>query len=131
MRKNGYLVFDIFMFQEDSRLERMRAGSMREIRMMRLVLYIATAAAMAAAAADFESHAPASALGNLGLLFIMGRLFILTPLVIARTKKGSNQWLEAEYDNIQANFSWADLLGKAGWVLLMVSVFIQIMTGAA
>ena len=119
------------MFQEDSRLERMRAGSMREIRLMRLVLYIATAAAMAAAAADFESHAPASALGNLGLLFIMGRLFILTPLVIARTKKGSNQWLEAEYDNIQTNFSWADLLGKAGWVLLMFSVFVQIMTGAA
>ena len=119
------------MFQEDPRLERMRTGCMREIRIMRMVLYVATAAAMAAAAADFDSNAPASALGNLGLLFIMGRLFVLTPLVIARTKRGSDQWLEAEYDNIEKNFSWADLLGKTGWVLLMVSVFVQVATGAA
>lgn len=119
------------MSQDNPQLERMRSASMREIRTMRMVLYFATAAAMAAAAADFDTNAPASALGNLGLLLIMGRLFILTPIVIARTKKGSNQWLQAEYDNIETNYPWADMVGKAGWALLMISVFVQIVTGAA
>lgn len=98
---------------------------------MQTVLYVATAAAVAAAAADFEANAPASALGNLGLLLIMARLFVLTPVVVARSKKGSQQWLDAEYENIETRYPWADMLGKAGWVLLMLSVFMQIATGAA
>lgn len=109
----------------------MRQGSESMIRLMRTTLYVATAAAAAAAAADFEAQAPASAAGNLGLLLIMVRLFVLTPAVVARARSGDSNWMRAEFSWAQQTYPWANPVGRAGWVLLFVSVLLQVATGAA
>ncbi len=115
----------------DPKLERMRAGKVREINVMRWVLYVATAAAAAASMADLQGNAPASALGNFGLLLIMARLYVLAPVVIARTQAESDKWQQTEYEHVEKNYPWADMLGKAGWVLLMLSVLLQVVAGMA
>lgn len=130
LTKNKQTLF-IVQVKINSNLEKMRAGARREIDMMRLVLYVATAAAMAATAADYVANAMISALGNLGLLLIMVRLYVLTPVVIARTKDAENRWLEAEYRNVEENYPWANMTGKAGWAMLFLSVILQVTTGMA
>lgn len=119
------------MFHEDARLEKMRGEAMGTIRLMRIILYLATAAAFAAAAADFAGKAVASAVGNIGLLLIMARLFIMTPVTVARARKGEKRWIEAEYEHIAEHYPWADGMGRVGWIVLGVSVLMQIFLGAA
>ena len=107
----------------------MRGEATGTIRLMRTILYLATAAAFAAAAADFAGAAVASAAGNVGLLLIMARLFIMTPVAVARARKGEQRWIDAEYDHIAEHYPWADAVGRAGWIVLGASVLMQIFLG--
>lgn len=109
----------------------LRGSANKTIRTMRLILYVATAAACAAAASDFVDNATASALGNVGLLLIMARLFIITPLAVARARNATRQWIHAESRHIARHYPWADMMGRAGWVMLGASVLMQMLLGVA
>ena len=115
--------------QQHKCLQRMRGRSSVTIARGRLVLYIATAVAFAASAADFAGNAAASALGNLGLLLIMVRLYILMPVAVCRAYKGEKRWLNAEYDYIREFYPWTDGVGRFGRMLLVASVLLQIFLG--
>lgn len=75
--------------------------------------------------------AVASALGNFGILLILYRLYVLSPLLVARSSVGDDRWVEAEAQWIEGRYPWLDMLGKAGWGLLAVAVLLQMFAGMA
>ena len=64
--------------------------------MLRLFFYVATAGSFAAGASDMVDNAVASALGNFGILLILYRLYVLSPLLVARSSAGNDQWVDGE-----------------------------------
>lgn len=98
---------------------------------MRTLMYAGTAAFFAAAASDFVSHAMASALGNIGLLLILVRLYFLSPLIVAKAKKGDERWIEAEADAVYERYPWAEQAGRVGWWILLAAVVLQLFGGMA
>jgi hypothetical protein len=115
---------------DEKTIERLRAeGGARPIRSACAMLFVATAAAAAAAASDFVSGAQASALGNVGLLLIMLRVYWNVPRSVAASRSGNKRWLQAELDYLQERYPWADAVGKAGWVILVGAVALQLFFG--
>ncbi len=115
---------------DEKALERLRAqGGAKEIRTASGGLFVATAAAAAAAANDFMQGAQASALGNVGLLLIMLRVYWNVPRMVASARGENKIWLQAETDYLQEHYPWADSVGKAGWVVLVGAVLLQLVFG--
>lgn len=108
-------------------LQRMRTPGLKEIRGIRQALFFATAGAAAATASDVVDNVMASALGNFGLLLIMIRFWFIAPQAVAMAKKGDPRWVKAEADFYFTNFPWAELVGRAGWILLFFAVLMQLM----
>ncbi len=115
----------------EQRLKQHRQPYMKEIRFVRSLMYIATATFFAAAASDFASQASASALGNLGLVLILARLYFLSAFIVAKAKNGDPKWQDAEVDFVAERYPWAHQLGRVGWWLLMAAVVLQIFLGYA
>ena len=111
----------------EQQLQQFRKPYMKEIRFVQTLMYVGTAAFFAAAASDFVSQAPASALGNLGLVLILVRLYVLSGLIVAKAKNGDVRWIEAEVDYAEQRYPWADQTGRAGWWILLVAVVLQLM----
>lgn len=107
-------------------LERLRAPLAREIRLITNVLYVATAACMAVAANDLANHDIQSAIGNIGLLLVLLRIYLTAPKCMAMARHGSRRWIKAEEDFLHEHFPWCDAMGKAGWICLFVSVALQL-----
>ena len=93
--------------------------------------YVATAGSFAAGASDMVDNAVASALGNFGILLILYRLYVLGPLLVARSSLGNDRWVDAEAQWVEDNYPWLDTVGKAGWGLLVVGVVLQMFLGIA
>ena len=108
------------------KLDHLRDPGRKEIGLGQWSLYLATAASLAAAANDLAMDLLSSALGNFGLLLIMGRLYFFVPYAVAKAKGGSKEWIRAEKQNLDENFPWADKMGKLGWGVLIVGVVMQI-----
>ena len=100
-------------------LQRMRTPGLKEIRGIRQALFFA--------ASDVVDNVMASALGNFGLLLIMIRFWFIAPQAVAMAKKGDPRWVKAEADFYFTNFPWAELVGRAGWILLFFAVLMQLM----
>lgn len=114
---------------DEKTIEKLRAQSAQQIRMASWGLFVATAAAAAAAANDFVQGAQASALGNIGLLLIMLRVYWNVPRTVAAAKKTDKRWPQAEIEYLEERYPWADSVGKAGWVLLVGAVVLQLFLG--
>lgn len=112
---------------DPQQLQRMRTPGIKEITGIRQALFFATAGAAAATASDVVDNLMASALGNFGLLLIMVRFWFIAPQAVAMAKKGDPRWIEAESNYYFANFPWAEMVGRAGWILLCVGVVLQMM----
>ena len=117
-----------FMMINENRLNQMRAGAAREIRIALLTLFIATAICAAVAACDFENKDYAGFLGNVGLLAILVRMYLTMPRIIAIAKRGRPDWVKAETEYLLERFPYYDVLGKIGWFALFASVFMQLNT---
>ncbi len=115
----------------EQQLKHYRQPYQKEIRFVRILMYVGTAAFFAAAASDLASNASASAIGNFGLVLILLRLYLLSPLIVARAKRGDQKWVQAEADALFERYPWADQLGRAGWWLLIVAVVLQLFLGIA
>lgn len=119
------------MKQLPQELKKYRLPRQRHISMLRIFFYVATAGAFAAGASDVVDNAMASALGNVGILLILYRLYVLSPLLVARSSVGDDRWMEAEARWVEETYPWLDMLGKAGWGLLVVAVVLQMFMGMA
>lgn len=119
------------MKQLPQELKKYRLDRQRHISTLRIFFYVATAGAFAAGASDMVDDAVASALGNFGILLILYRLYVLSPLLVARSSVGDDRWVEAEAQWIEGSYPWLDMLGKAGWGLLAVAVLLQMFAGMA
>ena len=67
--------------------------------------------------------------GNFGILLILYRLYVLSPLLVARSSAGNDQWVDGEAQWVEDNYPWLDTVGKAGWGLLVVGVVLQMFLG--
>lgn len=110
-------------------LKKYRLGRQKHISMLRLFFYVATAGSFAAGASDLVDNAAASALGNIGILLILYRLYVLSPLLVARSSAGDEGWAQKELQWVEENYPWVDTLGRAGWGLLAVGVILQMFLG--
>ena len=119
------------MKQLPQELRKNRLNCQRQIGMLRLFFYVATAGSVAAGASDMVDNAVASALGNFGILLILYRLYVLSPLLVARSSAGKDQWVDGEAQWVEDNYPWLDTVGKAGWGLLVVGVVLQMFLGIA
>lgn len=119
------------MKQLPQEIRKNRLNYQRQIGMLRLFFYVATAGSFAAGASDMVDNAVASALGNFGILLILYRLYVLGPLLVARSSLGNDQWVDAEAQWVEDNYPWLDTVGKAGWGLLVVGVVLQMFLGIA
>ncbi len=119
------------MKQLPQELKQNRLNCQRHIGMLRLFFYVATAASLAAGASDIVDNALASALGNIGILFILGRLYLLSPLLVSRSSAGNERWAEAELQWVEQNYPWLDSFGRGGWGLLIAGVLLQMFGGMA
>lgn len=113
------------MKQLPQEIRKNRLNCQRQIGMLRLFFYVATAGSFAAGASDMVDNAIASALGNFGILLILYRLYVLGPLLVARSSLGNDRWVDAEAQWVEDNYPWLDTVGKAGWGLLVVGVVLQ------
>lgn len=114
---------------DEKTIEKLRAQNAQQIRTASWGLFVATAAAAAAAANDLVQGAQASALGNIGLLLIMLRVYWNVPRAVAAAKKTDKRWLQAEIEYLEERYPWADTVGKAGWVILVGAVALQLFVG--
>lgn len=119
------------MKQLPQEIRKNRLNCQRQIGMLRLFFYVAAAGSFAAGASDMVDNAVASALGNFGILLILYRLYVLGPLLVARSSLGNDRWVEAEAQWVEDNYPWLDTVGKAGWGLLVVGVVLQMFLGIA
>lgn len=117
------------MKQLPQEIRKNRLNCQRQIGMLRLFFYVATAGSFAAGASDMVDNAVASALGNFGILLILYRLYVLGPLLVARSSLGNDRWVDAEAQWVEDNYPWLDTVGKAGWGLLVVGVVLQMFLG--
>ena len=115
----------------EQQLQQYRKPYLKEIRFVRALMYAGTAAFFAAAASDVVSNAMASALGNIGLLLILVRLYFLSPLIVAKAKKGDERWIEAEADAVYERYPWVEHTGRIGWWILLAAVVLQLFGGLA
>jgi hypothetical protein len=111
-------------------LRKYRKSRERHIGLLRIFFYAATAASFAAGASDAVDGDLGSALGNFGILLILGRLYLLSPLLVARSSVGDDKWVDAEADWAEDRYPWLDTLGNAGWALLGLGVVLQLLFGA-
>ncbi len=116
-------------YQIPNEVREMRKKNSREIGMIRLFFYIGTAASFAAAASDFVDSAVASALGNIGILCILTRLYLLAPVIVARMRGSDQRWALAEADIAEKRYPWLNLVSRVGWILLFVAVLMQMSVG--
>ena len=79
------------MKQLPQEIRKNRLNCQRQIGMLRLFFYVATAGSFAAGASDMVDNAVASALGNFGILLILYRLYVLGPLLVARSSLGNDR----------------------------------------
>lgn len=121
----------LFMQKLPQELKKYRQSRERHIFLLRIFFYVATAGSLAAAVSDAFDNALASAMGNFGVLLILGRLYVLCPYLVARSSVGDDRWVRAEADWIEETFPWIDFLGKIGWGLLTVGVIMQMIFGFA
>lgn len=119
------------MKQLPNEMKKWRLSRQRPIGALRVFFYVATAASFAAGASDVFDHAVASALGNFGILMILFRLYVLTPVLVARSSEGDEKWAEDEAQWLEDNYPWLDTMGKAGWGLLAAGVLMQMFFGMA
>ncbi len=119
------------MKQLPQELRKNRLQCQRQIGMLRIFFYVATAGSFAAGASDMVDNALASALGNLGILLILSRLYLLSPLMVSRSSVGNEKWAEAELTWVEDNYPWLDTVGRAGWGLLAAGVILQMFLGMA
>lgn len=105
-------------------LKKSRLSREKQIRMLRIFFYASTAAAFAAGASDIADSAISSALGNFGILLILARLYVLSPLMVSRSSAGDEKWAQAE-----ADYPWLDTLSRVGWGLLAAGVLMQLIYG--
>ena len=93
--------------------------------MLRLFFYVATAGSFAAGASDMVDNAIASALGNFGILLILYRLYVLGPLLVARSSLGNDRWVDAEAQWVEDNYPWMSAwFCKCFWELLETVAFL-------
>lgn len=111
-------------------LEKYRAPFAKELRIVLGTLFVATAACMAVTVSDLVDHNLPSAMGNFGLFCVLERIYLVAPKTLAITRGGSPRWIQAENEYLLKNFPWYDIIGKFGWVCLMVSVTLQLMAVA-
>ncbi len=110
-------------------LKKSRLSREKQIRMLRIFFYASTAAAFAAGASDIADSAISSALGNFGILLILARLYVLSPLMVSRSSAGDEKWAQAEADWAEDNYPWLDTLSRVGWGLLAAGVLMQLIYG--
>ena len=99
-------------------LEKLRAPFAKELRIVLGTLFVATAACMAVTLSDMVDHNLTSATGNFGLFCVLERVYLIAPRTLAITRGGSPRWIQAETEY--------DIVGKFGWVCLMISVTLQL-----
>lgn len=128
-RKDENPELERFLMKKEKLMQMRRAGGEKEIKILSGCLFVGTAAAFAAAASDLVDEALASALGNFGLLGILIRVYFFTPQIVAQAKQGDANWLEAEVRYARERYPWANLVGKAGWTLLLAGVCAQVFLG--
>lgn len=103
----------------------------KEINFAREAMFFATAAAFAAGAADMAAHTVAGGIGNFGILLILVRVYFMVPVIIASVRAQDRAWAEDEAAEIANRRPWVHLVGRAGWVMLCVSVLLQLVLGVA
>lgn len=108
-------------------LEKYRAPFAKELRIVLGTLFVATAACMAVTISDLVDHNLPSAMGNFGLFCVLERIYLVAPKTLAITRGGSPRWIGAEAEYLVKNFPWYDIVGKFGWVCLMISVTLQLL----
>ena len=109
------------MKQLPQEIRKNRLNCQRQIGMLRLFFYVATAGSFAAGASDMVDNA----------MLILYRLYVLGPLLVARSSLGNDRWVDAEAQWVEDNYPWLDTVGKAGWGLLVVGVVLQMFLGIA
>ncbi|HBN74004.1 MAG TPA: hypothetical protein DD376_04680 [Sutterella sp.] len=107
-------------------LEKLRAPFAKELRIVLGTLFVATAACMAVTLSDMVDHNLTSATGNFGLFCVLERVYLIAPRTLAITRGGSPRWIQAETEYLMEHFPWYDIVGKFGWVCLMISVTLQL-----
>ena len=108
-------------------LEKYRAPFAKELRIVLGTLFVATAACMAVTVSDLFDYNLPSAMGNFGLFCVLERIYLVAPKTLAITRGGSPRWIRAEAEYLVKNFPWYDIVGKFGWVCLMISVTLQLL----
>jgi hypothetical protein len=108
-------------------------------RIWRLVLFVLSAAMAASALADFDAGRFGKGLGDLGAAVLMLSMMVQFPFLRAVVKASSEQEsaspeqvrkqreeLMKQAEQVRAANPWAERAGRAGWVLLAVSLLLRI-----
>jgi hypothetical protein len=108
-------------------------------RTWRAALFFLSAAMAALALVDFEAGRPGNGLGDLGASVLMLSLMVQFPFLRAVVKVSAEQdkaspdrvrkqreELMKQAQQVRAANPWADYAGRAGWVLLAISLVLRI-----
>ena len=108
-------------------------------RAWRLTLFMLSAAMAASALVDFDAGRVGSGLGDLGAAALMLSMIVQFPFLRAIVRASSGQEavsaekvrkqreeLVQQAEKVRAANPWADRAGRAGWVLLAISLVLRI-----
>jgi len=108
-------------------------------RIWRAALFVLSAALTALALVDFEAGRLGNGLGDLGASVLMLSLMVQFPFLRAVIKVSAEQdkaspdrvrkqreELMKQAEQVRAANPWADYAGRAGWVLLAISLVLRI-----
>jgi hypothetical protein len=108
-------------------------------RIWRAALFVLSAAMTASALVDFEAGRLGNGLGDLGASVLMLSLMVQFPFLRAVVKVSAEQdkaspdrvrkqreELMKQAQQVRAANPWADVAGRAGWVLLAISLVLRI-----
>lgn len=108
-------------------------------RVWRLSLFVLSAAMMASALVDFEAGRFGKGLGDVGASVLMLSMMVQFPFLRAIVKASGEQQpaspervrkqreeLVQQAEKVRAANPWADRAGRAGWVLLAVSLLLRV-----
>ena len=108
-------------------------------RAWRLSLFVLSAAMMASALVDFEAGRFGKGLGDVGASILMLSMMVQFPFLRAIVKASGEQQpaspervrkkreeLVQQAEKVRAANPWADRAGRAGWVLLAVSLLLRV-----
>jgi hypothetical protein len=108
-------------------------------RIWRVVLFVLSAAMAGSALADFDAGRFGKGLGDLGAAVLMLSMMVQFPFLRAVVKASGEQEnaspervrkqreeLMKQAEQVRAANPWAERAGRAGWVLLAVSLLLRI-----